>query len=143
MNNYLDIVKEVTPKKHKFKKLVLAFFSGGVVSLISNLIYVLLKLILNINDEVALISTGIIVVLIASLLTCMGIFDEIVKVFEAGLIIPTTGFAHSVSASSLDSKSEGLIIGIGGSVFKLAGSVIVSGVISSFLLTLLWVVIYG
>ena len=48
-----------------------------------------------------------------------------------------------ISNYGKDYKKEGLITGIGANMFKLAGSVILFGVVSSFFLVLLKVIIYG
>ena len=55
-----------------------------------------------------------------------------VNKFRCGLLIPITGFAHSMTSSSLDYKNEGLIYGIGSNMFKLAGNVIVYGIVSAW-----------
>ncbi len=79
----------------------------------------------------------------ASVLTALGFFDNWVTKCKCGLIIPTTGFAHSVTSSALDYKKDGLITGLGSNFFKLAGSVILYGVISAFFLVIVRVVISG
>ena len=80
-------------------------------------------------------SASIVIVLfifIASLFTALGFFDKLVTKFKCGLLIPITGFAHSMTSSSLDYKKEGLIYGIGSNMFKLAGSVIIYGIVSAW-----------
>ncbi len=62
---------------------------------------------------------------------------------KAGLLIPTTGFAHSVASSALDYKKEGLVTGLGSNFFKLAGSVILYGILSAFILVIVKVIIGG
>lgn len=54
-----------------------------------------------------------------------------------GAIIPITGFAHSMQSATLDYKNEGLIYGFGSNMFKLAGSVILYGVVSAYLFGLI------
>ena len=68
----------------------------------------------------------------ASLLTGIGIFDKLVTIFRCGLLIPITGFAHSMTSCALDYRNEGPIYGIGSNMFKLAGSVIVYGIVSAW-----------
>ena len=81
--------------------------------------------------------------LVSLLFTALGIFDNWVTTCKCGLIIPTTGFAHSVSSSVLEYKKDGLITGLGSNFFKLAGSVILYGIISAFLLVIVRLVIGG
>ena len=85
----------------------------------------------------------IIFIFFACLFTSLGFFDKLVTKFKCGLIIPITGFAHSVMSSSLDSKNEGLIYGIGSNMFKLAGSVIIYGIVSAFVFGLVRYLIGG
>lgn len=62
---------------------------------------------------------------------------------KAGLLLPTTGFAHSVTSSALDYKKEGLITGLGSNFFKLAGSVILYGILAAFVMVIVKVIIHG
>ena len=59
------------------------------------------------------------------------------------LIIPITGFAHSMSSTALEYKNEGLVLGIGANIFKLAGTVILFGVVSVYLFGLVRLLIMG
>ena len=76
---------------------------------------------------------ALVLVSIAAILTGFGIFDKIGEVAGAGTIIPITGFANSLTSSALESKSEGIITGILTNMFKLAGAIIVTGIVSSFI----------
>ena len=74
------------------------------------------------------------------LLSCFGfylIFDKIGQFSGAGTYIPITGFANSMTSAALESKSEGVILGIMTNMFKLAGAVIVAGVVSATISALL------
>ncbi len=59
------------------------------------------------------------------------------------LIIPITGFAHSMSSAALEYKNEGLVLGIGANIFKLAGTVILFGVVSVYLFGIVRLLIMG
>ena len=84
-----------------------------------------------------------IIIMFATFMTAIGKFDNWVTKAKCGLIIPTTGFAHSVQSAAIDYKRDGLVTGIGANIFKLAGSVILYGIISAFFLVLIKVVLYG
>ena len=73
-----------------------------------------------------------IIVFLGALLTGLGIYDKIGQFAGAGSIIPISGFANSMTSSAMESKSEGLVLGIITNTFKLAGSVIVVGVVSAY-----------
>ena len=85
----------------------------------------------------------LIVIFLSSLFTALGFFDNWVNKCKCGLIIPTTGFAHSVASSALEYKKDGLITGLGSNFFKLAGSVILYGIISAFILVIVKVIFSG
>ena len=139
---YKLIVKKYTPSEERLKNMLYAFLSGGVIGIIGVVLY---QLFIGFNVSVDDAPTYVIVsiILISSILTGIGKFDNLVSKFKCGIIIPISGFAHSVVSTVVDSRRDGLITGMGSSVFKLAGSVILYGVVSAFVLTIIKVVFYG
>ena len=79
----------------------------------------------------------ILLVVIGSILTGTGYFDKIVSFAKCGLIVPTTGFAHTMTSCAMDHSEEGPIKGIGSNIFKMTGSVILYGILSAFFLAIL------
>ena len=71
-------------------------------------------------------------IFIASLFTALGFFDKWVNFARCGLIIPITGFAHSMTSAGIEYKKEGPIYGLGANIFKLAGSVILYGIVAAW-----------
>lgn len=140
-NEYLKLVKKLTPKENKIKNSILAFLMGGVVGAVGEIIFLILRNCFNLTIIAAASYTSLIIIFISCLFTGLGFFDNLVGKYQCGLIIPTTGFAHSVMSSSLDYKKDGLITGLGSNFFKLAGSVILYGIISSFIMAIVKVVI--
>lgn len=125
--SYQELVNSVTPKENKWKNMIIAFLSGGVIGALS-------EVFVRFFDVNIML---IIWIVIASILTGMTVFDDMVDKFKMGVIIPITGFSHSVTSSSLDYKYEGFVTGIGSNYFKLAGSVILYGVISAAIFALI------
>ena len=82
-------------------------------------------------------------VFIGCLLTALGFFDKLVSFAKCGLIIPITGFAHSMTSAAMDYKKEGLVTGIGANMFKLGGAVIIFGVVSAYIFGLIRILIMG
>jgi stage V sporulation protein AC len=72
-------------------------------------------------------------IFISVLLTGLGVYDRIGQFAGAGSAVPVTGFANSIAASAIEHRAEGYVLGVGGNMFKLAGSVIVFGVVSAFI----------
>lgn len=131
---YSELVKKMTPKENKWKNAFQAFISGGIIGVIS-------EIIVSFTSPTCMLITWIV---IASIITGFGVFDDIVDKFKMGVIIPITGFAHSVTAASLEYKREGFVTGIGSNYFKLAGSVILYGIVTAAILAfirgLIWLV---
>lgn len=140
---YQKLVKKHEPKENKIHNTIYAFLVGGTVGFIAEGIIILLMNFFNFTRVVASTWTCLIVIFAASLFTAFGFFDNWMVKAKAGLLLPTTGFAHSVSSSALDYKKEGLITGLGANFFKLAGSVILYGILSAFFLAIVKVIISG
>ena len=128
---YEKIADQYKADRHLLKNTFIAFITGGFVGLLGEgVIEILMKF--GMSRQVASTDMIIIFILAASLFTALGFFDKLVMFCKSGLIIPITGFAHSMTSSSLDVKSEGPIYGIGSNMFKLAGSVIIYGIVSAW-----------
>ena len=140
---YQKLVKKYEPKENKFENVIYAFLIGGLVGFMREGLIVLLMNFFELSRTLAGTWTCLIIILAASLFTALGFFDNWMTKAKAGLLIPTTGFAHSVSSSALDYKREGLITGLGSNFFKLAGSVILYGILSAFILVIVKVIIGG
>lgn len=141
-DEYLKLVKKHKPKEPKLKNSVCSFLVGGILGMSGEFICRLIGYLFHLSKEESCIWTLLTIILITCLLTSLHIFDNLVQKFQAGLIVPITGFAHSICSSSLEYKKDGAITGLGSNVFKLAGSVLLYGIISAFILCLIKVVIY-
>ena len=98
---------------------------------------------LDISTNDAAIFMIITLIFLASLFTALGFFDKWVNFAKCGLIIPITGFAHAMMSAALEYRKEGLVTGLGANMFKLAGSVIVFGVVSAYIFGLLRIFVMG
>ncbi len=118
-------------KRPIFKNTCKAFLVGGIISLIAEGVLDFYLQILKLDKDVSGSLMSITMVFIASLLTGLGIYDRIGQFSGAGTIVPITGFSNSMTSSALESRSEGIVLGIMTNMFKLAGAIIVAGVISA------------
>ena len=145
MNNkdYQKIVDRNTPAENKGFNLFVSFVVGGFMGLLANLLIDLYSFFFHISFTKASSYMLITFIFIACFLTAIGVFDKLVKKGKMGLIIPITGFAHSMQSSMLDYKKEGLIYGFGSNAFKLAGSVILYGITSAYVFGVLRYLIFG
>ena len=141
--DYKKLVKKHTPKEPKLRNVGVAFLVGGLIGLFAEILIFVIKHCFSVSVVVAGLITALIVIFLSSLFTALGFFDNWVNKCKCGLIIPTTGFAHSVASSALEYKKDGLITGLGSNFFKLAGSVILYGIISAFILVIVKVIFGG
>lgn len=81
--------------------------------------------------------TVAVLIFISVVLTSLGVYDKIAQWAGAGSAVPVTGFANSLSSAALEHRSEGLVLGVGGNMFKLAGSVIVFGTVAAFIIAII------
>ncbi len=142
-DEYNKLVKKLTPKEKKGKNAIVAFLTGGFIGFLAEAIAMILMECFGISRVESYQWTCLIVIFIACLFTAIGFFDNWVTKAKMGIILPTTGFAHSIMSAGLDYKKDGLITGIGANFFKLAGSVILYGMVSAFFFAILGVILYG
>ena len=142
-NKYKKIVDKNTPKEDILKNALISFFVGGLIGILGESLLRGYVIWLNIPRKEAGILVTLTFVVVASLLTAFGVFDVIVSKVKAALFIPITGFAHSMTSAALDYKHEGLVLGIGANIFKLAGTVILYGVVSVYIFGLLRLIVMG
>ena len=131
-NKYEKIAANHQAPKHRLKNTFLAFLVGGLIGLIGEGIIELLCYYTHMSRSGAGTIMIVILIFVASLSTALGFFDKLVTKFKCGLLIPITGFAHSMTSAALDYKKEGPIYGLGANIFKLAGSVILYGIIAAW-----------
>lgn len=142
---YAELVEETKPKTPVLKNVFCAFLVGGLISVLGQIIYELLKL-ADMTDAQSVTVTLIILIVAGAVLTGLGLYDKIGKFAGAGSIVPISGFSNSVVAPALEWKTEGLIAGLAAKLFTLAGPVIVYGVCVSVVLGLmkyLWLLFTG
>lgn len=115
------------------KNILSAFFFGGMICVLGQLILEL-YLWLGVPPEQAGNPTVATMIFIASLLTALGVFDNIARLAGAGIAVPVTGFANSVTSMAIEFKREGFVLGTGSKMFALAGSIIMFGVVTAFVI---------
>lgn len=140
---YDKLVLEHTPKEKRLENAVIAFLIGGVMGVIGELLVEFYGYYLHISRSDASVFMIITLIFLASLFTALGFFDKWVKFAKCGLIIPITGFAHSMTSAAIEYKREGFVTGLGANMFKLAGTVILYGVVSAYIFGFIRLIIGG
>lgn len=140
---YKNIVKKHSPKENVLPNIVIAFLVGGMMGVLGQFLIDVYSYYFDITSSDASILMIITLVFLGCFLTCLGFFDKWVNFAKCGLIIPITGFAHAMMSAALEYRKEGLVTGIGANMFKLAGSVIVFGVVSAYVFGLIRLITLG
>lgn len=128
------MAKRASPPSNKIKNGILAFTIGGLVCALGEgfgMIYAKI----GIGQEDIKLMIPVTLIVIAAILTALGVFDKIAYYAGAGTIVPITGFANSIVSPAMEYQSEGRILGTGANMFKIAGPVLVYGTLAA--------VIYG
>ena len=132
---YVSISEAKEHKKVKAKDYIMGVLGNFLVEFYSSTF--------DLSSKDASVFMIITLVFLGCFLTCLGFFDKWVGFAKCGLIIPITGFAHAMMSAALEYRKEGLVTGIGSNMFKLAGSVIIYGVVSAYIFGLLRLLIIG
>lgn len=135
---YQDYVKQVTPKKNLLLQVVKAFLVGGVICTIGQGIIWIGTNKFGLDKEIAGTWCSVILVFTSVLLTGFNWYGSIVKIGGAGALVPITGFANSVSSAAIEYKREGQVFGVGSKIFTIAGPVILYGIVTSWVLGLIY-----
>jgi stage V sporulation protein AC len=138
---YQDFATARTPKRPIFKNCLKAFLAGGLICTLGQAIQYIFITYFHFTQETAGSPTVAIIILISVLLTSFGVYDHIAQWGGAGTAVPVTGFANTIASAALEHKSEGYVLGVGGNMFKIAGPVIVYGVFSAFVVSVISVAI--
>ncbi len=128
---YKKMVHDAVPPSPKLKNMLLAFLFGGGVCTLGQLFRNVYENMGASRDDASLLASVTLVV-IAAILTAVGVFDKIARYAGAGTIVPITGFANSVVSPAMEFNAEGNILGTAANMFKLAGPVIVYGTAAAF-----------
>ena len=127
------LIKKHIVENNIFKNVLVAFFSGGFIGLFAEILTRGFIKYIGCNISDAYLFTFCFFVIIGSIMTGFGFFDKILSICKCGLIVPSTGFANTMTSSAMDTKGEGFVKGIGSSIFKLTGSIILYGVVFGIL----------
>ena len=142
-DKYNELVEKYSPKEDILKNAILTFIYGGLMGVFSELLLRLYMMLFELPRKEAGVVVILTLIVVASILTAFGVFDVCVSKLKSALIIPITGFAHSMTSAALDYRKEGFVLGIGANIFKLAGTVILYGIVSVYVFGLLRIIIMG
>lgn len=134
---YAEYVKSITPVHNLPLNMLKAFVTGGFICVLGQ-IFLNIFSSMGADKETAGSWCSLFLILISVILTGLNLYSKIGKFGGAGSLVPITGFANSVAASAIEYRAEGHVFGIGCKIFTIAGPVILYGILSSWLLGLIY-----
>lgn len=139
---YNAYVEARIPRTKPWPSLFNSFWVGGLICLLGQGINeLLLYLFPNMAEQSAWAWTLIVLIFLASFLTAIGVYDKIGKFAGGGSIVPITGFSNSITSPAIEFKHEGVIYGTCVKMFTIAGPVIVTGIVASVVVGLIYFVV--
>ncbi|WP_078428556.1 stage V sporulation protein AC [Alkalihalobacterium alkalinitrilicum] len=138
---YQKFASEHEIKRPALKNCIRAFFIGGLICLLGQFVQTFFYTFFDFTERTAGNPTIAVMIFLSILLTGFGVYDRIAQFAGAGTAVPVTGFANSVASAAIEHRTEGYVLGVGGNMFKLAGSVIVFGTVAAFVIAIIKTII--
>ncbi len=138
--DYQSYVDEKTPNSPILKNCFNAFWVGGLICAIGQIIFGLCRL-RGIDETNSYTIVSMTLVFASAFLTGLNVFNKVGKFAGAGSLIPITGFANSIVSPAMEYKSEGYVMGVGAKMFTVAGPVLVYGISTSIVVGLIYILL--
>lgn len=138
---YDELVNNYGPKRPILTNCLRAFLVGGSICTMGQGIQWIFINYLNFNEKTSAGPTAIVLIFFSALFTGLGIYDHLSQWAGCGTAVPITGFSNSIASASIEHKSEGFVLGVAGNMFRLAGAIIVYGVVSAFIVATIKMII--
>ena len=122
--HYARLDDEHTPNSRHLRGCVRAFWVGGLICTIGQLLTMLAQT-LELGELTAPMFTSCALIFLGTTLTGIG-------------VVPITGFANSVAAPAIEFRREGMVLGLGAKLFQIAGPVLTYGISASIIVGVLY-----
>lgn len=136
--DYNKYVEQITPTYNTWKNCFHAFWIGGAICVIGELIFSFFQNYMGMAKTDAASFESMFLVLFSVILTGLNAYGHIARLGGAGALVPITGFANSVAAPAIEYQKEGQVFGIGVKIFTIAGPVILYGIFTSWILGMVY-----
>ena len=137
---YNEYVERITPNNNLWKDMFNAFWIGGLICLMGQIWFEIFTY-FGMGKDDASAWTTLVLILESVLLTGFGVYPKIAKVGGAGCLVPITGFANGVVSPAIEFQAEGQIFGVGAKIFTIAGPVILYGILSSWVVGIIYMLL--
>lgn len=136
---YQDYVDKKSPNSPVWKNCFNAFWVGGLICTIGQIILNICKE-RGFDTQTSGTIVSILLIGFSAFLTGLNLFNKIGKFAGSGSLIPITGFANSIVSPAMEYKSEGYVMGVGSKMFTVAGPVLVFGISASILVGIVYLI---
>lgn len=137
--DYQKYVDQKTPNSPIFKNCFNAFWVGGLICALGQIIFEFCKM-RGIEESNSYTIVSILLIFLSAFLTSLNVFNRIGKFAGAGSLVPITGFANSIVSPAMEYKSEGYVLGVGAKMFTVAGPVLVYGISSGIIVGIIYLI---
>ena len=137
---YDKMLKESSPPTRSGRSLPMAFVVGGLICVVGQAL-TQCYLSLGLGREEAGAWCSVTLIFLSVLTTGLGWYQRLAKYAGAGTLVPITGFANSVTAPAVEYQKEGQVFGIGCKIFTISGPVILYGILSSWILGVIYLIV--
>ena len=139
--DYQIMANKMEPKRKTLINVIRSFLVGGLICTFAQLLQTIFIKYFGFEESKAGTPAIAVLIILAALLTGLGIFDHFAQWAGAGTAVPITGFANSIASAAIEHRSEGYVLGVGGNMFKIAGPVLVFGTFSAFAVAMIKLII--
>lgn len=129
---YQELAMQHEPPRPLLRNFSRAFLVGGFICTVGQALQEFFIRYFDFTEKTAGNPATAVLIFCSILLTGLGVYDRIAQWAGAGTAVPVTGFANTIASAAIEHRTEGYVLGVGGNMFKLAGSVIVFGVVAAF-----------
>lgn len=138
LERYKQLVERMSPNSDLGQGVIRAFWVGGSICTLGQLLQEAGKAYLDMNNTAAGTFCSTVLVFLTALLTGLGVWDKIGQYAGAGAFVPITGFANAMVSPAIEFRREGLVLGLGAKLFTIAGPVLVWGISSSIVVGIIY-----
>lgn len=138
LDRYKQLVDRLSPKSKLGQGVLRAFWVGGTICCLGQAFLELGRGPLGMTNSAASTFASTMLVALTALLTGLGVFDKIGQYAGAGAFVPISGFANAMVSPAMEFRREGMVLGLGGKLFTIAGPVLVWGISASVIVGLIY-----